>query len=362
MAFTEKYVTSAGAGAADGSSLANAWSWATMLTTLAAGERANVNGTITRTTANDAFTNSGTSANPIAIRGINSTADDLESNGRTRGGALVTTNFPVITYTTGQLTLPDYCRAEHLSVTSAADARTVEMSQRNVVRRCKFSNTHSNGSIASAVLIGSPSLLLDCDLSAVTTNTTAKAVSLAGGGLVIGCLVTGVTSGCGGIGGLGQNCRIIGCMIRDAGFGIKPGSDGISVVGCSLRNISGKYFDNNIGNGLILMENCVAWGSGGSSKFYNADTAVVYNNQFNNFVGNMGAADTNEGNWLNRNEVALTADPFTSSTDLTLNATAGGGAAVKAAGYPAYLDGGAWQTQAAGGGLMTRRSYSGGFQ
>jgi hypothetical protein len=115
MAFTEKYVTNSGAGTADGSSLANAWSWATMLTSLSAGQRANVQGAITRTTSSDVFTNAGTAANPMGLRGINSTLDDLEANGRTRGGALVTTNFPVITYTTGNLTLPGPMVLEHLS-------------------------------------------------------------------------------------------------------------------------------------------------------------------------------------------------------------------------------------------------------
>ena len=67
MAFTEKFVTDAGAGGATGADLANAWSWATMLTTLAAGDRALYNGNITRTTASDVFTNVGTAAAPIQL-------------------------------------------------------------------------------------------------------------------------------------------------------------------------------------------------------------------------------------------------------------------------------------------------------
>jgi hypothetical protein len=95
---------------------------------------------------------------------------------------------------------------------------------------------------------------------------------------------------------------------------------------------------------MRTISNNVAWGVGGSSQWYQSAGTVVENNQFNNFVGNMGVADADLGNWINRNGVTLTADPFTSSTDLTLNNTSGGGALVRAAGYPAYLDGGAWQS------------------
>lgn len=51
-------------------------------------------------------------------------------------------------------------------------------------------------------------------------------------------------------------------------------------------------------------------------------------------------------------DVTLTATPFTSggTNDVTLNNTSGGGAAVRGAGNPSYLDGGALQHQDSGGG------------
>jgi hypothetical protein len=362
MAFTEKYVTNSGAGTADGSSLANAWSWATMLTSLSAGQRANVQGAITRTTPSDAFTNAGTAANPMAIRGINSTLGDLEANGRTRGGALVTTNFPVITYTTGNITLPAFSTCEHLSITSASSSLVCVIASGGsgiVVRRCVISNTHATFN-NSALRMTASGIAIDCDLSTTSSNSSSVGFqSISAGAMIVGCLITG-GSGSGCIGG-SNVIAIIGCTLRDAGFGITLSTSTAIVIGNSFRNITNVYVKATASQRLF--QNNVAWGVGGSSQWYQSAGTVVENNQLNNFVGNMGVADADLGNWINSNGVTLTADPFVSSTDLTLNTTSGGGALVRAAGYPAYLDGGAWQHQdAGGGGMIGGGNLNGGFQ
>lgn len=354
MAFTEKYVTNSGAGAADGSSLANAWSWATMLTTLAAGQRANVQGAITRTGLLDVFSNVGTAANPMSIRGINSTPGDLEANGRTRGGALITTNFPVVTYTTGRLVIPAGTLFEHMSITSARSGYGLDIPSSSYIRRCVSANTHASGSACAGINLGGSAE--DCDFSCISSSSTAYAVT--GGLFIHNCLISGTNSGCGGI-LAGVQAKIIGCMIRDVSFGIVAQGYTDAVL-CAFRNITGAYVKNT-GN-HVRVSNSVAWGSGGSSQWYNSGGTTVMHCQFNNFIGNMGAADADEGNWPVYNETALTADPFTSSADLTLNNTAGGGAVVRGAGYPAYIDGGAWQHQdaAAGGGIVVPTSNFGG--
>jgi len=353
MAFTEKYVTNAGAGTADGSSLANAWSWVTMLTSLSAGQRANVQGAITRTTNSDTFTNNATTANPMSIRGINSALDDLEANGRTRGGSLVTTNFPTITYTTGKLTLPSNCICEHISLTSAISGTSLVGNASMVVRRCVIANTHATSASAIAITIGT-GVLIDCDISCVSSSSSAKAIQSNAAGLIYLCKITGNTSGGGCVDLSGASGRVIACVLQDAGFGVTSSgaSTGLNAVfGCSFRNITNNYLKTTATTGSFhCIANNVAWGSGGSSQWYSANGTVSSNNQFNNFIGNMGVSDADLGNWINRYGVTLTADPFTSSTDLTLNNTSGGGALVRGAGHPAYLDGGAWQHQDAGGG------------
>lgn len=359
MAFTEKYVTNAGAGAADGSSLANAWSWATMLTTLAAGQRANVQGAITRTTSSDVFTNAGTTANPMGLRGISSTLDDLEANGRTRGGALVTTNFPVVTYTTGRLTLPAFMICEHVAFTGAPSTQTLNVGT-SIVRKCVVSNTIASGT-TSAASLGNGGVAIDCDFTNSSSSSNARCLSFGSASIADGCLIRGT----GSFGGVGAHMGSTGsflnrCMIRDVVTGL-AGSGGVATVsGCSFRSISGVYL--GLPGSLRVAANCVAWGSGGSSQWYATGGTVLQNSQFNNFVGNMGVADADEGNWPTRYETTLTADPFVSSTDLTLNATSGGGALVRAAGYPAYLDGGAWQHQDSGGGMIGGGNLNGGFQ
>lgn len=366
MAFVEKYVTNSGAGAADGSSLANAWSWATMLTSLTAGQRANVQGAITRTTATDTFTNGGSSSNPIAIRGISSTLGDLQSNGRVAGGALVTTGFPVVTYTTGGFTIPTFGIMESMSFTSARTTSTVLSGNANItILRCVIRNTHATSATSVGLsLTGSNLLVIDCDISADSSSSSAIAVSLTASTcpMILRSLITGNTSGAGCM-TLGNLAVVYGCSFRDAGFGITATANAASmIIGNSFRNISGVYIKPSVSQRLIA--NNVAWGVGGSSQWYQSAGTVLENNQLYNFVGNMGVADADLGNWLNQNGVTLTADPFTSSTDLTLNNTSGGGALVRAAGYPAYLDGGAWQHQdsGSGGGMIGGGNLNGGFQ
>jgi hypothetical protein len=342
MAWTEKYVTDAGAGAADGTSLANAWSWATMLTTLAAGQRANVQGAITRTTNTDAFTNAGTATTPIAIRGINATAGDLEANGRTAGGALVTTNFPVVTYTTGGLTIPNGTNCEHVSFTSAKAGATLTAGSFSLLRRCTVANTHASSVSAIGYSYTQTSTATtDCDFSCASSNTSAKALSAAGE--ITNSLIIGTASGAACFSSSGL-FTLTNCMLRGGNAGAVCGSAG-EVRNCSFRDITTSYVDNTASNALISLTNNVAWGtnSGANQRWYNSTTSVRPNYQKSNFVGNMAQTDANLGDWYVYNQTTLTADPFTSSTILTLNTTAGGGAAVRAVGYPANLDGGAWQ-------------------
>lgn len=338
MAWTERYFSNAGSGAADGTSEANAWSFSTMLTSITAGQRGNFKENITRTTSTDIFTNSGTTALPMAIRGYKATIGDLENAGRTRGGHLVVTDFPMITYTTGTLTTRNFTILEHLYITSAAAGSTLATGTNNTVRRCQIENTHASSTSAVAYTPSGTTRSFDCDIHLTAGGSTARAL-VSGGGWLVNCLVTGGNGICAA---LSSAAVMEGCTFRDAVAGITAAS-GTTLSRCVFRNISGIYLSNT--GGPIHASNCVAWGSGGSSQWYDSAGSVRNNGQFNNFVGNMGAADGNPGDWLDLYKVALTADPFVSSTDLTLNNTSGGGALVRGLGYPAYIDGGAWQHQ-----------------
>ena len=365
MAFTERYVRADADGNGDGTTDANSgatgsYTWAQMLqyagTEATGGTLADVRfnvkaGTYSRTTAADTFaTTDGapTTALPLHIRGFNATIGDLEDNGRTQGGALVTTNFPAVTYTTGALTVPTYCLIESMNVESAISGVAVNMTVGAHAVRCKFANTHATSANARAAspVAGGNNLYEDCDLSVASSNAGGVSLGIATGE-ARRCLLTANTSGSGLVNITGA-ASLIQCSLRDASYGVTGGTNSaITVEGCSYRNIALNYNNHGSTAGWYKVVNCVAWGSGGASVWYNSTTSVRWNYQANNAVGNMGSADVNEGDWPVYDQVALTADPFTSSSDLTLNNTAGGGAACREVGLHPYIDIGAWQVQPA---------------
>lgn len=361
MAFTELYVSGAGAGAHDGSSPANAFSWAEMLTDTASGSvRYNlVSGSISRTTSTDTFTTAGSATAPRHLRGYNSSIGDLQSQGRTAGGALITTNFPAITYTTGRVTFPEHMIVENITLTSAATAATVTTSNRVILRRVAIANTHATSSFSRCASGGTNhrAFALGCDFA--ITSTAGIAVNTAVSGLrLIRCLLSGGSSGT-TLAQLDQDTYAILCMFRDSVNGCTfPGITG-SVQSCSFRNLSGTYLDVSGTSPMVSIQNNVAWGSGGSSKWYNSTTSVRGNIQENNAIGNFGGSDTNEGDWPVYGEIALSSDPFVSSSDLQLNSVADGGELCKFA-STAGFDLGAWQHQATGGGPLNRGILTGG--
>lgn len=340
MAWTEKYVTDAGAGAADGSSLANAWSWATMLTTLAAGERANYNGAITRTTSTDAFTNPGTAANPIALRSCDGSGNPIVPT-RAAGAALDMTGVGVITYTTGRLTLPAFMETSGISVTSAAAGNTVTVTNSGSLYKSNIVNTNASHASARAIsaTAGDSVEIVDCDATIASSSSSAVAVSLGNAGMV-GSRVSCGSAGSSGV-TLSTRAILVNTAIINCATGANAtGSGCFGIINCSFRNCSVAAI--GVANDTMCpIINCVVWGAAGSSVWFAGATSIRPNFQLYNAVGNMGGADTNEGNWTTTGQISLTADPFTSSTDLSLNNTSGGGALCFQAGLNG-ADLGAW--------------------
>lgn len=119
------------------------------------------------------------------------------------------------------------------------------------------------------------------------------------------------------------------------------GGDGISVVaGLAVSLQAGFILLNNI------FDSNLGYGVGG---LVNTDN-IMLENDYNAYRNNSSGPRNNLS--AGPNDVTLTADPFTdqASGDFTLNNTAGGGAACRAAGYPDFLDIGAEQHEDAGGG------------
>jgi hypothetical protein len=188
MAITEKYVSSAGAGAHDGSSEADAFSWAEMVTDINAGGKAgnryNVKGTISRTTTTDTITGDGTATSPIIIRGYSSVIGDGYQGRSGSNGALVTTNLPAITYTTGRLNASgaDFIIWESLSISGAPSNPLLMIGADCAVTRCVIVNSSTNAS-AIGLTLAARAVVIDNDISltggsggsaAINSSTSAR--------------------------------------------------------------------------------------------------------------------------------------------------------------------------------------------
>lgn len=185
-----KHTTSAGAGAHDGTSLANAYSWAEFITAINAatggGDDWYLYGAFSRTTTVDTISVNAPASNPHRIIGCASTPGDAFT-GYNAYGFLDATNFSAITYTTGRLIISgDYVEVHHLNgVGAPTGAGVITMSGfGGRVFQCRVENTHASGATAGGVSLGDASVrCVDCDI-----------IQSGSGGTNPGCGVTSVNA------------------------------------------------------------------------------------------------------------------------------------------------------------------------
>lgn len=136
-------------------------------------------------------------------------------------------------------------------------------------------------------------------------------------------------------------------IIKDSviAYNTAASTDGLSVTAAGVGRYT--HISNTIFYGNTRYDYSIA-APGGSS--------FLYNNAFQSGTGGMNPSSTSKGT----NVITITADPFVSSAangNFALNTTAGGGAALRATGYPGgfpggtmtgYGDVGPLQTQGAG--------------
>ena len=126
----------------------------------------------------------------------------------------------------------------------------------------------------------------------------------------------------------------------------------------NFYNATNEAVRDNQGNGYTyLVDNNIFWG--GTYGFYAASFGSSVGMTNANAYGNLSVANyTGIPAGYNSSDIALTASPFKnpSTPDFSLNSTAGGGALLKAAGFPGvtaagtgYLDIGALQSQGSSG-------------
>lgn len=196
MSITDRYVTVGAAGGGDGSS-GSPWTWAEMLTNAAAGDRVNIQaGSYSRSTNADALTNSGTSTQPIILRGyLTAPGDGYQGRSNDGKGSLIATHMPTITYTTGRLNLSarSYVVLESLNVAaSALDDEVLDLGGTMIVKSCIVTNAHGGSSANGIKFGGSNGAAIDCDVSSTNATSRAAIEILASGVRVIGCRLRSV--------------------------------------------------------------------------------------------------------------------------------------------------------------------------
>lgn len=205
--------------------------------------------------------------------------------------------------------------------------------------------------------------------SVVTTNcevtgcTTVAPALYSQGGLVVGCYVHDNT-----VTGVWATNSIDLISVNNTGGSSRGVDDGFTINAGSHINLttygngSDGFRQQNNGTVSVLI-NLLCYGNGGYGINGNAQTVLVKNAA----LGGNTSGTTNGLTPANViGTITLTSDPFTNKAagDYSLNTTAGGGAACRAAGFPGvfpggtttgYADIGAVQHQDSGGGTVYTR-------
>lgn len=145
-----------------------------------AGNRYNYKGSVSRTTSSDTITGDGTSTSPIIIRGYATTIGDGFQGRSSGNGALVTTNMPTVTYTTGRLiaSAADWVIYESLNISGAPSNAVVTLGTMGACKSCVITNSSTNAA-AVGISANSNSIILDNDVTLSGASGGSAAISVA---------------------------------------------------------------------------------------------------------------------------------------------------------------------------------------
>lgn len=246
MAITEYYVSTAGAGAHDGTSAANALTFSEMVTQInalgaggGAGRRYNITGNHTARGASDTITVGGTATSPMILRGYNATIGDLDNGTRDSYGALVVTNTPQITYSAGNfrlaITTGSNVVMQNLDVSNDYNGIGTNFAVAGYVYNCRFGNANTG---SNAVVLNSAGgvSLINCDI-APNASATGVGVDVSTSTTFIGCRIVGYAGSGIEIGSANQAATAINCTISGCtnGFITTHASTRILAVGCTIQ-------------------------------------------------------------------------------------------------------------------------------
>lgn len=373
MAWTDKYCSVAGSGAADGSSAGNAWTLAGAIAGAAAGNRVNMlAGTYSNTSSSITFSTAGSATAPIWWRGYKTSIGDQDSN----NVAVAGTDIPSITFTTGHMIVSGAHQIfSNLDISGAylADG-TGQVSCGAVATayfyRVRMTNTAANSSGRTLDFSGSGAVnLIACYIKATTTADFAIVAGTYN--TLLGTIVTGGT--------IGLNIstgQVINCVFdSQAGDAIKtigsvtvancsfyaPGGHGINASSAAQSLFANNYFENVNQAGKFGISNTTGTAS---------DLFVCVGNAFFNCTGNYnGTAEAfvifDNGTLASQGFVAPTSQNFgLNSIAQKIGFPGVNEEFENTAVYSGYLSVGAVQPNPSGGsaGIIVGPGWQGGFR
>lgn len=301
-----------------------------------------------------------------------------------------TGNRPLITCATNSVKKIDFNQKnywvfENLHLTDTAGTRGHGFSASSggastgiVIRNCVIDGMANGVSSSDIVDYYVEQLTIDdCEIK----NCTTDGIQITGRVGVFRCYIHDNTGS-----GIRHDANIINCFVNIRGnFISKNGAKGISLTSSAFGRtvrIEANVIYKNTGDGVnwavtnavylaINLDNNIIYGNGAFGVTFNNSTNQIIGSNHTNAWGSNTSGDTS--NWTKAgDDLTLTANPLTSDTDCTLNATAGGGPVCKAAGFPGkykgaatlgYIDVNAIQHQDVGGaaGIIPCKGLTGGM-
>jgi hypothetical protein len=360
MAWTERYVRADAAGGGDGTTDSNsgangAWTLAEAITSAVGGHRVNIKaGTYANTTTTRTFATAGTTTTILWWRGFKTTIGDMDT--ASHGTFLAGTETPAITFTTGQFSVTGaYQKFSNLDVSSAitTSGAILNTVARTQFTRCRAENSNAGASCNAFRESGGASSLVGC-----WGKSTSSAPAFRFGGnytLSHGCVSEG-----GSIGFENANSGNVFtfCIARNGVVGFRTNnlasyvnvtsvdnsSHGLEIASAtSLIPITNALFAKNTGYGIN------ATASTGVNPIVNCAFWSNTSGQINNILESEMIGPVTE-----------TSDPFTDRTGGNyglvpgaLSRQAGTPGAFPSIATTGYVDIGAVQAQAIGGGEVS---------
>lgn len=367
MAWTERYVRSDAAGGGNGTTDTNsggngAWTLAEAITNVAAGHRVNIRaGTYSNTTTDRTFGTSGTTTAPIWWRGFNTTPGDIDTNN--------SLTKPAITFTTGRfIATGSFQIFSNLNISGAQTTNSqirCGTGSKIWFDRCQIECTSANGNGRAFSVNGSAEVILTrCWIKA--SNTATEVIECNGqGGTFVGNVILG------GGHGIAISLGIVVCVAFNT---FDAGGDAVRVTNSSIRlwcigntiySSGSDGFECTQNPTLAFIANNIITESGGyginnSTGGNIASIFRLHNLYYSNTSGN----ENGLGDTPSVAEQTDTSSPVTSSSDMT-PATGSNGIGngipigFENTSYSSYLDIGAVQKQATGGGGLAANPLRG---